>query len=75
MKLLDDQGLEALLGGAMMADKDPAPVTAPEDKRPSLSLEELEAKQGINIQKKISLQTQTLIMHSFSQANIDIVKR
>uniref|UniRef100_G3Q0D5 Splicing factor, suppressor of white-apricot homolog n=1 Tax=Gasterosteus aculeatus aculeatus TaxID=481459 RepID=G3Q0D5_GASAC len=45
-KLLDDQGLEALLGGAMMADKDPAPVTAPEDKRPSLSLEELEAKQA-----------------------------
>ncbi|KAK9532730.1 hypothetical protein VZT92_010103 [Zoarces viviparus] len=44
-KLLEEQGLAALMGGAEMAVKDPAQVGAPEEKRPSLSLEELEAKQ------------------------------
>lgn len=35
-----------MMGGAEMVDKEPVPVSAPEEKRPSLSLEELEAKQG-----------------------------
>lgn len=46
MKLLEEQGLEAVMARAEMADEEPPPVNAPEEKRPSLSLEELEAKQG-----------------------------
>ena len=46
LKLLDDAGLEAILGGAEMTVKEPPPISAPEEKKPSLSLEELEAKQG-----------------------------
>uniref|UniRef100_A0A4W6DGI2 Splicing factor, suppressor of white-apricot homolog n=1 Tax=Lates calcarifer TaxID=8187 RepID=A0A4W6DGI2_LATCA len=45
-KLLEEEGLEAVMGGAEMVDKEPPPVSAPEEKRPSLSLEELEAKQA-----------------------------
>ncbi|XP_029921127.1 splicing factor, suppressor of white-apricot homolog isoform X2 [Myripristis murdjan] len=45
-KLLEEEGLEAVMGGADMIDKEPPPVPAPEEKRPSLSLEELEAKQA-----------------------------
>ncbi|KAF0031325.1 hypothetical protein F2P81_015880 [Scophthalmus maximus] len=45
-KLLEEQGLQALMGGAEMIDKEPPPVSAPEEKRPTLSLEELEAKQA-----------------------------
>uniref|UniRef100_A0A8C4ENI1 Splicing factor, suppressor of white-apricot homolog n=1 Tax=Dicentrarchus labrax TaxID=13489 RepID=A0A8C4ENI1_DICLA len=43
-KLLDEQGLQSVLDGADMVE--PPPVSAPEEKRPSLSLEELEAKQA-----------------------------
>lgn len=46
MKLLEEEELEAVMGGAEMVEKEPIPVSAPEEKRPSLSLEELEAKQG-----------------------------
>ncbi|XP_061590322.1 splicing factor, suppressor of white-apricot homolog isoform X2 [Cololabis saira] len=45
-KLLDDEGLEALIGAAEVIEKDPPPVSAPEEKKPTLSLEELEAKQA-----------------------------
>ena len=50
--MLEEQGLEAVMGGADTADKEPPAVSAPEEKRPTLTLEELEAKQG-NIIKKI----------------------
>lgn len=53
MKFKEDEGLEAVLGGAEMVDKEPLPVSAPEEKRPSLSLEELEAKQGNIIKNTI----------------------
>lgn len=39
-----------MIGGAEMVDKELPPVSAPEEKRPTLSLEELEAKQG-NVKK------------------------
>lgn len=52
MKLKEEEGLEAVMGGAEMVDKEPPPTSAPEEKRPSLSLEELEAKQG-NFIKRI----------------------
>ncbi|XP_070845056.1 splicing factor, suppressor of white-apricot homolog [Chaetodon trifascialis] len=45
-KLLEEQGLEAVMGRPDVADEEPPPVSAPEEKRPSLSLEELEAKQA-----------------------------
>ncbi|XP_030004948.1 splicing factor, suppressor of white-apricot homolog isoform X2 [Sphaeramia orbicularis] len=45
-KLLEEEGLEAMIGGADIVDKDPLLVSAPEEKKPSLSLEELEAKQA-----------------------------
>lgn len=46
LKLLEEQGLDSVMGGAEMVEKEPAPASAPEEKRPTLSLEELEAKQG-----------------------------
>lgn len=52
LQLLEEQGLQALMGGAEMIDKEPPPVSAPEEKRPTLSLEELEAKQGNIITKE-----------------------
>ncbi|XP_054612942.1 splicing factor, suppressor of white-apricot homolog [Dunckerocampus dactyliophorus] len=58
-KLLEGEGLEAVVGAAAIAAaaaaaaaaaivviKEPPPVSAPEAKRPGLSLEELEAKQA-----------------------------
>ncbi|XP_034048999.1 splicing factor, suppressor of white-apricot homolog isoform X2 [Thalassophryne amazonica] len=45
-KLLQEEGVEAVVGGAEMIDNYPAPAPAPEEKKPSLSLEELEAKQA-----------------------------
>ncbi|KAM4635202.1 splicing factor, suppressor of white-apricot homolog isoform 2-T2 [Polymixia lowei] len=45
-KLLEEEGLEAVMGRSEMIDKEPAPIPAPEEKRPTLSLEELEAKQA-----------------------------
>ncbi|XP_060916737.1 splicing factor, suppressor of white-apricot homolog isoform X1 [Labrus mixtus] len=39
-------GLEAVMAGADMVDKEPLSVVSPEEKKPSLSLEELEAKQA-----------------------------
>ncbi|XP_037548548.1 splicing factor, suppressor of white-apricot homolog isoform X2 [Nematolebias whitei] len=45
-KFLDEKGLEAVMGEALMMDKDPPLVSAPEEKKPSLSVEELEAKQA-----------------------------
>ncbi|XP_075999457.1 splicing factor, suppressor of white-apricot homolog isoform X2 [Genypterus blacodes] len=44
-KVLEDDGLAAVLGGADVIDKEPAPA-APEEKKPPLTLEELEAKQA-----------------------------
>lgn len=46
LKLLEQQGLEAVIGPDEPTDRDQPPPSAPEEKRPSLSLEELEAKQG-----------------------------
>ena len=46
LKLLEGEGLEAVIGGTEVVDKEPPPASAPEEKRPALSLEELEAKQG-----------------------------
>ncbi|XP_041825703.1 splicing factor, suppressor of white-apricot homolog isoform X2 [Melanotaenia boesemani] len=43
-KLLEGEGLEAVIGGAEMIE--PPPAALPEEKRPTLSLEELEAKQA-----------------------------
>lgn len=40
------------MGGAEMIDKEPPPVSVPEEKKPTLSLEELEAKQGKGLKKK-----------------------
>lgn len=45
LKLLEEAGIEAVMGGDNTADRE-APPTAPEEKRPSLTVEELEAKQG-----------------------------
>lgn len=45
LKLLEEAGIEAVMGGDNMADRE-APPTAPEEKKPSLTVEELEAKQG-----------------------------
>ncbi|XP_026153015.1 splicing factor, suppressor of white-apricot homolog isoform X2 [Mastacembelus armatus] len=45
-KLLEEGGLEAVMGGAEVVNKEPPQLSAPEEKRPSLSLEELEAKQA-----------------------------
>lgn len=45
MKLLEEVGMEAVMGGDNTTDRE-APPTAPEEKRPSLTVEELEAKQG-----------------------------
>ncbi|KAM9328390.1 uncharacterized protein KZ484_019740 [Pholidichthys leucotaenia] len=45
-KLLEDKGVEAVVSRMEMADKEPPPVSAAEEKRPPLSLEELEAKQA-----------------------------
>nr|XP_054600856.1 splicing factor, suppressor of white-apricot homolog [Nothobranchius furzeri] len=45
-KLLGDEGLEAVLGGAVIIDREPPPIIIPDEKKPMLSLEELEAKQA-----------------------------
>ncbi|KAM6976010.1 LOW QUALITY PROTEIN: splicing factor, suppressor of white-apricot homolog [Tautogolabrus adspersus] len=45
-KFLEEGGLEAVMAGADMVDKEPLSVVSPEEKKPSLSLEELEAKQA-----------------------------
>lgn len=37
-----------------MVNKEPPPVSAPEEKRPSLTLEELEAKQGNSVQDVVT---------------------
>lgn len=50
LKLLKEQGLGADTSTEDMADKEAPPTSAPEEKRPPLSLDELEAKQG-NIMK------------------------
>lgn len=38
--------LEAFMGGEAVVEDDAPPPCAPDDKKPSLSVEELEAKQG-----------------------------
>ncbi|XP_056146543.1 splicing factor, suppressor of white-apricot homolog isoform X2 [Lampris incognitus] len=45
-KLLEEAGLEAVVGGTEMIDKEPPQLPGAEEKRPTLSLEELEAKQA-----------------------------
>ncbi|XP_019724281.1 splicing factor, suppressor of white-apricot homolog isoform X2 [Hippocampus comes] len=46
-KLLESERLQAVEGdGAEVVEKEPPPVSAPEEKRPCLSLQELEAKQA-----------------------------
>lgn len=45
--MLESERLQAVEGdGAEVVVKEPPPVSAPEEKRPCLSLQELEAKQG-----------------------------
>lgn len=51
LKLLEEEGFEAVMGGAELLNKEPPPVSGPEEKRPSLTLEELEAKQGNSVQE------------------------
>lgn len=53
------------MGGAEMVDKEPPPVSAPEEKRPSLSLEELEAKQGNIILDKIVRKIKKIYISAF----------
>ncbi|XP_029024656.1 splicing factor, suppressor of white-apricot homolog isoform X2 [Betta splendens] len=48
-KLLEEVELEAVMSSAEMLNKEPLPVSAPEEKRSALTLEELEAKQGFEI--------------------------
>lgn len=43
---MEEQGLDALMVGAVTVEKEPSPAIAPEEKKPTLTLEELEAKQG-----------------------------
>lgn len=43
---MEEQGVEAVMGGDDPAVREIPPTSAPEEKRPALSLEELEAKQG-----------------------------
>lgn len=57
LKLLEEEGLEAVMGGAEMIDKEPPPVSVPEEKKPTLSLEELEAKQGKGLKKNDNAMT------------------
>ncbi|XP_028317991.1 splicing factor, suppressor of white-apricot homolog isoform X2 [Gouania willdenowi] len=45
-KLLEEVGLDAIIGAAEMYNKEPAPVPVPEEKKANLSMEELEAKQA-----------------------------
>ncbi|KAM4720263.1 splicing factor, suppressor of white-apricot homolog isoform 2-T2 [Anableps anableps] len=45
-KLLEEEGLDAVMCGAILVEKEPPPVIASEEKKPALSLEELEAKQA-----------------------------
>lgn len=49
LKLLENEGLEPVMGGAEVTEREPPTVSTPEEKRPSLTLEELEAKQGMQI--------------------------
>lgn len=75
MKLLEEEGLEAVLGGAELVNKEPLSLSAPEDKRPSLTLEELEAKQGNSVQEVfrtskanvIKKKEKTLILFHFTK--------
>lgn len=44
---MEEEGAVAMLvGPEMTGEKELVPVSAPEDKKPTFSLEELEAKQG-----------------------------
>lgn len=45
-KLLEEEGLDAVLSGAIMIEKEPPPVIGSEEKKPAPTLEELEAKQA-----------------------------
>lgn len=45
-QLVEEQVLEALMGGEGVAQKEAPPPCLPEERKPSLSVEELEAKQG-----------------------------
>lgn len=46
LQLLEEEGLDAVLSGAIIIEKEPPPVIGSEEKKPVLTLEELEAKQG-----------------------------
>lgn len=45
-QLVEEQVLEALMGGEGVVQKEAPPPCLPEERKPSLSVEELEAKQG-----------------------------
>ncbi|XP_054896017.1 splicing factor, suppressor of white-apricot homolog isoform X1 [Poeciliopsis prolifica] len=45
-KFLEEEGLDAVISGAIMVEKEPPPVITSEEKKPVLTLEELEAKQA-----------------------------
>ncbi|XP_068190617.1 splicing factor, suppressor of white-apricot homolog isoform X2 [Antennarius striatus] len=45
-KLLQEQGLETVMSRYDVTDGEPPPLSVPEEKKPALSLEELEAKQA-----------------------------
>lgn len=47
-QLLEEEGLEAVLAAGEVVNKEPPHINAPEEKRPPLTVEELEAKQGNN---------------------------
>lgn len=43
---MEEQVLEALMGGEGVVQKEAPPPCVPDEKKPTLSVEELEAKQG-----------------------------
>lgn len=63
LKLLEEGGLDALIDGAVIVEKEPVPVIVPEEKKPSLSLEELEAKQGTKDQTSLSNTQGMILIH------------
>ena len=51
-QLVEEQVLEALMGGEGVAQAEAPPPCAPDEKKPALSAEELEAKQGTAAQEQ-----------------------
>lgn len=57
---MEEEGLDAVISGAILVEKEPPPVITSEEKKPVLTLEELEAKQG-----KYKKQIKLIILSSF----------